>query len=88
MKNRLMESQQLLRDTCHEAIGIYMAKEPSEKDAWRDASFWNVVQHTRHEFEEVLRSGDSADRKYHNLCDLIGLIAMVAVKVREEENEH
>ena len=66
------------------AVGIYMAKEPSEKDGWRDVNFWNLVQHTRHEFEEVLRSGQDVDRKYHNLCDLIGLMSMLAWRIRYE----
>lgn len=80
-KNRLMESQDLLRDTAHEAIGIYMAKEPSEKDNWREVAYWNLLQHIRHEFEEIVKSS-TPDRQYHNLLDLIGLILMLAVRVR------
>lgn len=80
--NRLMESQRLLREVMSEAIGIYMAKEPSEKDGWRDVNLWQLDQHLKHEHEEVNRS-NTPDRLYHNLLDSIVLTAMLAVRVRE-----
>lgn len=81
--NRLMESQDLLREVMTESIGIYMSKEPNPKfgDSWRDLSIWQLIQHLAHEVEEIKRS-DTEDRQYHNALDSIVLAAMIAARVR------
>lgn len=76
-----MKSQDMLREVMAEAMGIYMAKEPAEKDSWRQKPFWNLLQHAKHEFAEIEKSS-SPDRQYHNCLDLIGLAAMLAVRCR------
>lgn len=83
-KNELIISQDNLRDTIHEAIGIYMAKEPAERDDWQRKNIWQLWQHLKHELEEIEKSG-SADRIYHNLLDAIGLTAMIAYRVRSNK---
>lgn len=77
-----MESQDMLRQIMSEAVGIYMSKEPSEKDSWRDLEMWNLLQHAKHEFAEIERSREP-DRFYHNCLDLINLVAMLAARTRE-----
>lgn len=79
-----MESQALLREIMSEAMGIYMAKEPAERDDWRDKKVWDILQHTKHEFAEIERSRGEPDRFYHNCLDLICLGAMLAAKVRPD----
>ena len=83
MKNELIESQENLMMVMNHAVGVYMSKEPSERDNWRRVPFWNLVKHTEHELEEVIRSGEK-DRQYHNLLDLIGLMRMLAWRIRYE----
>lgn len=83
-KNRKMESQDLLRQVMSEAMGIYMAKEPSNGDSWRDnnqVTMWGLFQHLKHEIEEIDRS-ESKDRFYHNCLDAINLLAMLAARTR------
>ena len=81
-ENDLIKSQDLLRSIMSEAIGIYMAKEPAEKDNWRRVSVWQLLQHAKHEFEEIERS-DTKDRYYHNCLDLLCLVAMLASRGRD-----
>lgn len=69
-----------------ESMGIYMSKEPSEKDSWRDVSIWQLIQHLAHEVEEIKKS-NTADRQYHNSLDAVVLAAMIAAKVRIIEDE-
>lgn len=80
--NRIMESQDMLRQIMSEAIGIYMSKEPSKKDSWRGLEMWNLLQHAKHEFAEIERSREP-DRFYHNCLDLINLVAMLAARTYE-----
>lgn len=82
-EKRMMESQDFLREVMAEALGIYMAKEPAEKDGWREKTIFQNVQHAAHEIEEIKRS-TTLDRKYHNCLDLIGQAAICAAQVRIE----
>lgn len=80
---RLMESQDRLREVMAEAMGIYMAKEPTEKDGWRHKNLWELMAHLAHEVGEIRHSSET-DRIYHNSLDAVILAAMIAVRVREE----
>lgn len=82
MENKLIKSQNQLREVMAEALGIYMAKEPKIGDQWQTESLFKVVKHAEHEFQEILRS-KTTDRQYHNVLDLIGQMSIVAVKIRE-----
>lgn len=84
--NRLLESQQILRDVMHEAIGVYMAKEPKIKDQWREMTLWGIWEHLKHEIEEIDRSG-TKDRTYHNILDAIGLLAMLGYRIQEHNKK-
>src|ERR1044072_5532528 len=82
--NRLIESQELLRSVMSEAMGIYESKEPKVGDSWRDFTDneWQLLQHAKHEFDEIERSIGEDDRFYHNCLDLINLITMMAARKR------
>jgi len=81
--NRLMESQDLIRECMAESLGIYMAKEPKIRDQWREETVWKVLMHLKHEIEEIERS-KSADRQYHNALDACGQAAILAARIRLE----
>lgn len=80
-EKRLMMSQELLRDIMHEAVGLYMAKEPKIGDQWRDMKYWDAWNHLKHEIAEIERS-TTLDRQYHNMLDLIGQAAICAACIR------
>ena len=80
--NRLIKSQQLLRDCFHEALGVYEAKEPKVSDSWRDMEPYQLWLHFLHEIEEIKRS-QTKDRIYHNCLDAINLLGMIAVRTRD-----
>ena len=84
MDNQLLQSQDKLREVFGEAIGLYIAKEPKIADKWTVDSLFKVIKHAEHEFSEILRS-KTIDRQYHNVLDLIGQMAIVAVKLRERK---
>jgi hypothetical protein len=79
--NRLMQSQDVLRQVISEAIGLYMAKEPKIGDQWREQDFYAILMHLKHEIAEIERSS-SLDRQYHNALDAVGQAAIVAAWLR------
>lgn len=82
-EERHIESQRMIRDCMAEAIGIYIAKEPTEKDNWRDKSIWQTFMHLKHEIEEIQRS-KSSDRQLHNALDACGQAAILAARIKIE----
>jgi hypothetical protein len=80
-KTRLTESQELLRSVMSESLGIYMAKEPKNEDQWREQEYWQILDHLKHEIEEIQRS-QTLDRKYHNALDCIGQASILAAHLR------
>lgn len=80
-KNRIIESQELLRSVMAESLGIYMAKEPKNFDQWREQDYWQILSHLKHEIEEIDRS-ITLDRKYHNTLDCIAQAAILASYLR------
>jgi hypothetical protein len=82
-EERQIESQWIIRESLAEALGIYIAKEPSEKDTWRDKDIWSAFQHLKHEIEEIERS-KTMDRQLHNALDACAQAAILASRIKLE----
>jgi len=82
---RLSESRAIIRESMAMAYGSYVEQEAKKFDQWRDQTWWQLVQHTRHEIEELQRSGGFKTKQLHNALDLCSLGAIMASKIILEE---
>jgi len=78
---RMAESRKLIEQCMHEALGLYIAKEPKHGDEWRDKDIWKNLEHLAHEVEEIRRS-KNLGRKYHNALDCCSQAAILAVQIK------
>lgn len=78
--DRIDESRQMLVQSFFMGLGAYTEQEAKKKDQWRDQSYRELYQHTKHEFQEVERSKDLT-KQIHNLHDLVTLSTMLLAKV-------
>lgn len=82
MDNRLLESQDKLRQIFNMAMGVYIGQEPKKKDSWRDIRYYDLWRHFKHEVGEIDRS-DSKCKQLHNILDAINLLCMMGAKIIE-----
>lgn len=83
---RKAESRRMLQKQLDAAFGVYIADEPVKGDMWRDQSIWDLFKHLEHELGEIKRS-KTTERKYHNCLDACSLSALLAARIKEEEEK-
>ena len=83
---RLSESRAIIREAMAMSYGSYVEQEAKKFDQWRDQSWWQLVQHAKHEIDELQRSGGFKTKQLHNALDLCSLGAILASKILIEES--
>lgn len=81
---RMTESRRLLQKSFYIAFGSYIEQEAKKLDQWRDQTFWQLLQHLKHEVGEIERS-KSRTVQYHNAIDAVMLADMILSKIMEKE---
>ena len=83
---RLSESRTIIREVMSMAYGSYIEQEAKKYDQWRDQTWWDLLQHTKHEIEELQRSGGYKTKQLHNALDLCSLGAIMGAKILLDES--
>jgi len=83
---RLSESRQLIHDAHMISYGSYIEQEASKFDTWRDQTYWQLVQHLRHEVDELERSKTRV-AQLHNAIDACSLASIIIGRHMLEERK-
>ena len=84
-ENRIIDSRIRIRKALDQAFGVYEHEEAKKSDSWREMSLWNLIEHAKHELNEIRCSG--RERQHHNCLDLIALGAIMASLLELDEEK-
>ena len=83
---RMSESRSILYQAHSLAMGSYIEQEATKQDQWREQSWWQLMQHLKHEIRELERS-KSRIVQLHNAIDACSLSAILMGKLVVEERK-